>query len=185
MTPIDILEEVKERFPVLLHDEETKLLALLHKAVWRYQDYAGFKAQKRLNDHETLIDLPNDYLALITVTDSTGGYVKATEWRDDGKLELKLRGREKFPLIFTYMKKVTKEDMASFDIPSTAAGLISDYLEALIDIPNNARRRTIAIAGKLDASDITSEDVLNARKVELEEKITASRAIIPCISVRG
>lgn len=186
MTPLELLDDVKERFPVLLHDEEPKLLALLRKAIARYQDYAGFIVKKRITSSESSspIELPSDYLALIGVTDDTGAYVRAKEWRSENQIELKLRGRESYPLVMQYMRKVSKDEFSSFEIPSTAAGLIADYLEALIAIPNCARRRTIIIAGKLDATDIPTEDSLNARLTELELKISDNRAILPVFSIR-
>ncbi|HHY0551947.1 TPA: hypothetical protein ACVU5P_004266 [Vibrio parahaemolyticus] len=186
MTPLELLEDVKARFPVLLHDEMPKLLALLRKAIARYQDYAGFVVKKRITqaDAGAPVELPSDYLALIGVTDDTGRYVQATEWQSDNQIELKLRGRESYPLVMQYMRKVDKDEFDTFNIPSTAAGLIADYLEALIAVPNCARRRTVSIAGKLDATDIPTEDSLNARLVELEQKISDNRAILPVFSIR-
>lgn len=183
-TPLDILEEVKLRFPVLLHDKKEALEVLLRKAVARYQDYAGFEMKMSIESAQSELDFPDDYLCLVNVKDDTGGFVKATEWRQDKKLAIKLRGCESYPLVMTYLRKVGKEEMDSFEVPSTAEGLIADYLEVLIDIPNSQRRRIIAAAGKMDTTDVATEDALNARKVELEEKISANRLILSPLSVR-
>lgn len=50
MTPIELLTEVKARFPILLHDDETALNSLLKQAIAKYQELAGFTEKVRFSE---------------------------------------------------------------------------------------------------------------------------------------
>ncbi len=185
MTPNQLLEEVKGRFTMLLHDEEASLAVLLKQAVGKYQDLAGFMSKARITETDLISTgsaaLPERFQTRIAVKDANGRYVKSESW--NGELELSLTGGEAYPLTLMYFENVREADFDTYILPPASIALIADYLELLIASPNAIRQRRIAIAGKLDTSDIPTEESLAARKAELEERIKGSRAILPTISL--
>ncbi|QFT40116.1 MULTISPECIES: hypothetical protein [unclassified Vibrio] len=187
MTPNQLLEEVKARFPILLHDDEKALLSLLRKALAKYQELAGFNEKHRVNESDLdeygACDLPPLFAARLVVKDKSGRYVKSEHWL--GKLELTLKGTEVFPITILYLQDVMNADLDTFQLPATSISLLGDYLELLISIPNAERQRRIATAGKLDTTDIPAEPDLAMRKTELETSMRANRAIVPPISLLG
>ncbi|GAL07948.1 hypothetical protein JCM19237_328 [Photobacterium aphoticum] len=63
--------------------------------------------------------------------------------------------------------------------------MISDYLEALITIPNTERIRRVAMAGKIDVSDLPTQSELVERKTAIEATIRSARSIISPFSILG
>ncbi|WP_413113441.1 hypothetical protein [Thaumasiovibrio sp. DFM-14] len=183
MTPVELLEQVKQRFHTLLHDDEQALKGLLRQALTLYQDKAGVIRRYRYQEGGVIapFSLPSDFMSRISVTDSTGKFIPATLFDDE--LDMSLTGREVYPLILTYMVALGSVDLDEYLLPRTAIGHISDYLEILIKIPNSERMRRVATAGKLDTSDIPTEAELYQRKQELEDRIKDAKAMIPLISI--
>ncbi|ELD7994212.1 hypothetical protein M2J86_24740 (plasmid) [Citrobacter freundii] len=178
MTPVDMLEGVKKRFQPLLADDETLLKTLLRQALTSYQDKAGVIGRVQISKQEGVsLKLPEDYLALIHVTDSRGGLVYADPYPDSIKLDLD--GCERYPLTMAYLLNLRDRDFEKWVIPADIIGSLEDYLEALIAIKNTERLRIVAIAGKLDTSGYPDEITLQQRKQELELQMSANRAIIP------
>lgn len=184
MTPIDLLDDVKSRFSILLYDDEAALFSLLRKAFLTYQDRAGFVCRRRYSSGDDLT-LPADYLARICVTDSNQQFIPSTVWPDSDELELTLYGGESFPVTLMYLSDVNKQDFQSWQIPSSAYSLIADYLEVLIAIPNNERLSRMAAIGKMDVSTIPVFGDLSTKQAEIEQLISDSRAIIPVFGVMG
>ncbi len=184
MTPIELLEQVKARFPVLLHKEETALMALLTKAVGVYQELAGFMAKARFSEADVVdgvVALPERFSTRVSVKDKTGTFIPSEPW--DGNLELTLYGHEQYPLVLTYLENLRDADFNLINLPDNSVVLIGDYLELLIMSPNNERLRRVAIAGKLDTSDIATEADIAQRKSETEEKIKTSQAMLEMVSL--
>ncbi len=184
MTPNELLEEVTGRFTMLLHDEPKSLAVLLKQAVGKYQDLAGFMSKVRIAQTDIvdgLTALPERFQTRIALKDAAGRFVPCDAW--SGELEVKLSGAETYPLTLMYFENVRSADFDLYQLPPASVALIADYLELLIASPNAIRQRRIAIAGKLDTSDIPTEESLAARKAELEERIKGSRAILPTISL--
>lgn len=184
MTPNELLESVKARFPILLHSDEDALQALLSKAIGAYQDLAGFMARTRIKETD-LVDgafpIPVRFLNRVAVKDAQGTYVTSQVWGNE--MELGTSDNTPYPLTLIYLENLRDSDYDSVTLPSNSIGLISDYLELLIASPNADRMRRIAVAGKYDASDIPTETDLAARRTELELKISSSQAMMPVLSI--
>ncbi|MEG0870316.1 MAG: hypothetical protein RR308_01105 [Hafnia sp.] len=178
MTPVELLEGVKKRFQPLLADDETLLKTQLRQALTTYQDKAGVIGRVRLSKQDGVsLKPPEDYLALIHVTDSRGGLVYSDSFPDS--IDLDLNGDERYPLTMSYLLNLRDRDYEKWVIPADIIGMLEDYLEALIAIKNTERLRIVAIAGKLDTSGYADEITLQQRKQELELQMSANRAIIP------
>lgn len=185
MTPLQILDNVKQRFVPLLHSEDKALNSLLKQALYTYQDLAGVIKRKQFDTEAgNSIPLPADFLARVGVTDSDLEFIDSTLF-DNETLTLSLLGNESWPLTLTYLANLSESDFDTYQIPLTAVGLISDYLEVLISIPNTQRLRRISAAGKIDVSDLETHGELMDRKKTMEDTIRLSRAIISPFSFGG
>lgn len=185
MTPVQLLDNVKARFHTLMHDEPAALEALLRQALTAYQDLAGVTNRHRYEQpaDSGMFDLPPGFLARIGVSDANGNFISSTVWFEG--LELKLTGAEVYPLTLTYAVSLTDIDLDTFELPPNAIGMISDYLEALITIPNTERIRRVAMAGKIDVSDLPTQSELVERKTAIEATIRSARSIISPFSILG
>ncbi|UTM60413.1 hypothetical protein L4174_023810 (plasmid) [Photobacterium sp. CCB-ST2H9] len=182
-TPNELLENVKARFNPLMHDEKSALNALLRQALQTYQDLAGVvKVAKYTKPSQTLTP-PAGFLFRIVIKDSRGQFVLSNVF--DGEIELTLYGGELWPLTLTYGENLVDTDYETYKLPPTAEGLISDYLQALIAIPNTERIRRISTAGKIDVSDLPTQSELMDRKIGLEETIKSSRSMASTFSIMG
>jgi hypothetical protein len=184
MTPTELLEKVKLRFnPLILTDEE-QLQEYVRTALTTYQDRAGLLVKIRIQKESGLtIAAPDDYLELVGVTDQRGMMLYCDEY--DGNIEIEGELGMRWPLTMTYLKNLRDLDLDSDSLPAQAIGVLLDYLEVLIAIPNTELLRTISIAGKLDVSNLSDENTLYERKKTLEQEISARRAIIPGAVIMG
>lgn len=178
MTPAKLLEGVLERFNPLMVDEEKQLGSMLRQALTTYQDKAGVLSRVRIEKAEGVsLKPPEDYLALVHVTDARGGLVYADPF--PGSIDLDLTGDERYPFTMTYLVNLRDRNYEEWQVPADIVGMLEDYLEALIAIPNTDRLRRVSIAGKLDTSSYPDESMLTQRKLDLELQMSANRAIIP------
>ena len=177
MTPNDILRAVKARFTPLLVVEEETLEGLLRSALTAYQDRAGLVKRTHINKEAgTSLPYPDDYLELVHVVDKRSSLVFAEPY--DDSLELDLLGDEIYPFALVYLVNMRDCDLDKWQVPASICGMIENYLECLIDIPNTERKRRVSISSKFDTSSYPDETTLYQRKIDLEDKMSANRAII-------
>lgn len=177
MTLVELLEDVKRRFTPLLVTEKATLDSLLRQALGAYQSRAGYIQRVVLQKEAgASLPYPADYLALVNVLDKRGGVVFCEDYGSE--ITLDLTGCETYPLTLSYFVNLRECPVDDWVVPPTIIPLIQDYLEVLIAIKNSARHRRVNISGKLDTSDIPDEATLNQRKKEIEEEMSAHRAVI-------
>ena len=184
MTPNEILEDVKGRILSLLHSEDEKVQPLLRQALGAYQDKAGVKGEKVLEENDLTdgtFPVPEDLLVRANCKDARGRFIRFTKVNDVFVIRPVDLGRLTFPITFTYLVNLRDCDFNFYEVPATAVGLISDYLEVLIQKPDAERKRRIASAGNLDTSDIPSEESLHARKMELELAMKQARSSLSSV----
>lgn len=180
MTPAELLEGVKTRFPTLIFDDEAGLSGLLEQALGAYQDKAGVMRTIKLEKRpDASYPLPADFLTLVAVKDAAGRFVIGE--RFDDEIELELSGNERYPLRMIYLRKLRGMNPDTFELPDESVGVLANYLEVLISMPNTELVRRVSIAGKFDASSLPDEATLYERKKTLEAEMEASRAILPMI----
>lgn len=188
MTPNELLEEVKLRFYSLLHNDADKLAALLKQALGAYQDRAGVietvkvKVLDKNDDGDSCFAVPADFLARVMVKNATGNFVSSQYDRITQKLLV--GGGATLPLSFTYFVNLRGVDLDSYQLQPDIIGLVQEYLEVLIAIPNSERNRRVAIAGNIDTSDIPTEESLYTRKMEIEERMKAAKSALPMVSIQ-
>lgn len=182
MTPRELLESVKLRFTPLMHDEADKLEALLVAALTAYQDRAGIVTRARIQQGDPLsFPCPADYLELVAVTDASGDWAYADVF--DGVIEIESNSGLRYPLTVEYLQDLTALDLDAGTVPRTIRGILQNYLEALIAIPNMDRVRRAYIAQKMDVSNLPDEASLYQRKIELEQDMAARGAIPRAVAI--
>lgn len=70
MTPVELLEDVKARFPLLLIQDEGQLEKLLHLALRTYQEKAGYISSVKLERVKPRTEAPRDALEPISGEDA-------------------------------------------------------------------------------------------------------------------
>jgi hypothetical protein len=189
MTANELLDEVKLRFYSLLHNDADKLEALLRQALGAYQDRAGVIEYITINALEKNVagvqyfSVPSDFLARVMVKSKTGNFVQSIYVRSEKYMTV---GKGALvPLSLSYFVNLRAVDLDEYDIQPDIIGLIQEYLEILISIPNSERNRRIALAGNLDISDIPSEESLYTRKKDIEERMKSAKSALPMVSIQS
>lgn len=181
MTPNELLDLVKSQFQVL-YIESGKLTNLLKQALGTYQDKAGVIRKLQFGDADTEAAIPGDLLDVICMADAEGRW---HEYRTDGETTITVIEQTRKsvkPYTASYFANLRDMDIENDDLPQQTIGLLRDYLEALIAIPNTARARQIATATGLQA-EYPSDEELVTRKENLELAMEDEQAIIPIATV--
>lgn len=174
MTPNKVLNQVKQRFsPLLLEDH--LCTAKLLQALQTYQDTAGVITRIEIPGKDAIFPYPVDYLELVHVVDARAGLVYADPYPDGIHIDATYKDRP--PFVMTYLKRLDNVDLDTFKMPPTIIGMISDYLAALIDYDNSARKRRVLEAGKINTVDVPDENTLKQRILDLEKKMADNRHI--------
>ncbi|WP_429169410.1 hypothetical protein [Aeromonas hydrophila] len=183
MTPAQLLQGVQGRFSVLLVEPDQQR-QLLIDALGQYQDLAGVTKTVRIASRQPTRPIPPDFLAVCGTTDAIGDFIPATEeFDEDGKRQLCFEERAVYPLRFMYLVKLRDVDLETYELPDSAVGMIQDYLEVLISIPNDERMSRIQEAGRLDISRTPTPDAGEAKLAALREAMKSQRAMMPMYTI--
>lgn len=185
MTPKELLEEVKSRFVQLVHNEKDKLDALLRQALGTYQDKAGVQ-RTLLIDEATIannaFDLPEHFLTVVLLKDARGRRVRHMIDEEQGRIMMNSSALL-YPLKMSYLVNLRNVDLVTYQLPAAPIGMIQDYLEVLIEIPNNERIKLVMQQGGFDVASLPSTSETIARKNELELQMKSARSAMPMMTI--
>jgi len=180
MTPNELLDEVKALFQVV-YVEPAKLAILLKQAIRAYQDKAGVVRTVQMSADAAEMARPADLLEVISVADAEGRW---HQWEVSAEsisvVESLLKSVK--PYSVSYFADLSGIDPAAGALPDESIGLLRDYLEALIDIPNTNRARQIALATGVQ-TEFPSGEELRARKEAIELAMEEAQALLPMMTV--
>lgn len=176
MTPLELLEEVKGRFVVLYHNNDAALRRLLRQALGKYQDKAGVLLQTRYPAGTTEADLPELYLTVAGCQDEMLRHVPVFVDDAEGRIVFSPEASGSLTLYWLARLRDWPDDRP---LPYGCVGLVGDYLEALIDIPNTSRTRDAYHGMDGPIPDLPSMQEMRARLTELEQQMEECRAILP------
>lgn len=182
MTPQELLDEVKGRFVVLYHDNDAALQRLLRQALGKYQDRAGVLMETRYPAGTLETDLPDFFLGVAACQDEACRFVPVTVDEESQKLRFQPGTANAGELTLHWLARLRDWPLDK-PLPHGCTGLVGDYLEALIDIPNTARTRDAYHAIDGPVADLPSLQELKSRLAELELSMEENRAILPSIMV--
>lgn len=181
MTPLELLEEVKGRFVVLYHQDDAALRRLLKQALGKYQDKAGVILQSCYPAGTTEADFPDLYLTVAGCQDETGRFIPV--FVDDVNKRLLFDVSDTKAKIRLYWLAKLRDWPDDRELPYGCVGLVSDYLEALIDIPNTQRTRDAWHDIQGPTQDLPSIQELKVRLAELELQMEECRSIVPAMLI--
>ena len=92
MTPQQLLEEVKGRFIILFHSDESALTALLRQSLGKFQEKAGIIFS--VSAESATIPLPPDYWRTAMVHDAKWRYVPSRLNRETNEILLDTDSRK-------------------------------------------------------------------------------------------
>lgn len=180
MTPQQLLEEVKGRFIVLFHSDESALTALLRQSLGKFQEKAGIIFS--IQSESPSFALPFNYWRTTSVHDSKGRYVPSRLDREADRILLDTESKNLAPYTLYYLISLRDWEMEE-DLPTSCISLVMDHLEALIAIPNTERARMAANSTGLPSSEFPPVQELRARVTEIELQMEDSKAMLPPICV--
>ena len=180
MTPQQLLEEVKGRFIILFHSDESALTALLRQSLGKFQEKAGIIFS--VSAESATIPLPPDYWRPAMAHDAKWRYVPSRLNRETNEILLDTDSRNVSPYSLYYLISLRDWDMER-DLPTSCISLVMDHLETLISIPNTERARMAASSTGLSSSEFPSIQDIRARVAEIEMQMEDSKAMLPPICV--
>ena len=113
MTPQQLLEEVKGRFIILFHSDESALTALLRQSLGKFQEKAGIIFS--VSAESATIPLPPDYWRTAMVHDAKWRYVPSRLNRETNEILLDTDSRNVSPYSLYYLISLRNTPDNTFD----------------------------------------------------------------------
>lgn len=178
MTPKQVLEEAQSRFMVLYHDDPAALERLLRQALAKMQEKAGVLAEMWTED--TAFPTPQHMSSIASCCDAQRRYVPFRFDVEHGSVTLLPHPKNTAPFCLIYFLNLRdwEEDK---DLPGQCTSLLTDYLEALIAVPNTQRQKeTYLVTGMQSAAqELPQISELKMRCAEIEQAMEDNKAIVP------
>ena len=188
MTPKELLEHVCARFSVL-QVEPDKRLILLKDALGTYGEKAGVTKTIRIRayqtqDGEPYIDYPEAFAGVLQFKDNYSEIIRHELLADESIIRVNPRdARQPLPWTLSYFVALRNVNIDTFELPDRIIGLLGDYLQVLIEIPNYERMKNAMAAGQMDNSHLPTDADLQARKEALQMLMGTNRVAIPMSTI--
>lgn len=181
MTGRELLAEAKKYFPVIYGGSEVDTYDhLIRQALGTFQEKAGYVGKVETPEDEAAVAIPSGFLALLSAHDSQRQFHEAMV--DDTTITVREQDASVPPYTIHYFVNLREYSLTEDDLPPEILGILLDYLIALIDIPNTARARRVALATGQQI-EVRGDAELLVRKEALELVMEEEYAIIPSIMV--
>lgn len=181
MTPSQALDDAKGRFIILYHDDEAALSRLLRQALAKFQDKAGVIREWVTDETAVRLDELPHFKAPALCSDSKRRYVPFEFDRKSESIELRPGPKCEAPYRIEYFA-----DLRSWpddeDLPADCFPLLTDYLEALIAVPNAERARYAMASTGIPYQELPSVQELRQRISDIEREMEDCKALIPSSS---
>lgn len=185
MTPLELLDDVKARFPLLLVQDQGQLQRLLRLSLQAYQEKAGHIVSMRvaasdLPPDSPTLQPPTAALAPIGGEDARGSavFVQEVPGSEPAWL-LELTRCHIPPYTLRYFFDFVGMRYDQDNLPRGTTGLIGDYLYTLIDIINTQRQRQVSQASEIPHDHLRGDAELHQAKADAELAMQEQAAIIP------
>jgi hypothetical protein len=180
MTGAQLLVEAKKHFSVLYGDTVGAFDHLVTQALGTFQDKAGYLGQVQTPEGESRVAVPPGFLALVSAKDAAGQFHEVTVSNETIMVVETVQSVR--PYTISFFVDLRAYNLTIDAIPPDIIGILLEYLIALIDIPNTARARRVALATGQQV-EIRSDQELLERKQALEMEMEEEYAILPMITV--
>lgn len=176
MTLNEVIESVKGRFVILLHDDDAKLLNLAYQALRLYQDKAGFIGFRRgsADRKDDFIESVSPFAeTIVSSQDATKNYYEAAMDKAQNRINFHTDGWQKYPFEASYLINKVKEIQSNPDteLPFECVSDIEELLFILISIPNNQQIRALNDVGEQPNDGMLTESELNEAKNRIIERM--------------
>ena len=181
MTPRQALEDAKGRFIILYHDDEAALERLLRQALAKFQDKAGVIRSQLVEETDVRLDELPHFKAPAMCTDRERRFIPH---EFDGKgesIELFPGSRCVKPYRVEYFVNL-RDWPEDEDLPADCFPLLTDYLEALIAVPNADRARFAMASTGIPYQELPQPAELRQRISDIEREMEDCKALIPSAS---
>lgn len=181
MTPRELLNAVKSQFQVM-YLSAPLLDTVLQQALRAYQDKAGpVKLLTFADAVTTTAPVPADFLDIAVAMDSEGRWHEAMLVATNLTVTEQI-GRSVKPFKVWYFVGMSSMNLETGVLPAESTSVLFDYLTALIEIPNTARAKEVAVTTGIQL-ELPDEEALKQRKDLLEQEMDECRGIIPMATV--
>lgn len=186
MTPLELLEDVKARFPLLLIQDDGQMRRLLRLSLQAYQDQAGLIVERHLKADEIdksdpVRPAPGNALAPIHAEDARGSviFIREVEREDGPAWSFDLTPCHVAPYVLRYFYDFVGMDYERHALPRGTTGLIGEHLYAQLDIVNTVRTRQVNQASEIPYDHLRSDGELYQAKADAELAMQENAAIVP------
>lgn len=182
MTPNELLESVKERFSVLLVDNDQQLTSLLVDSLRKYRDKAGVRNTLVISN-SGLFELPSDFLAMSMIKDAEQDAIFASPMLAGGVKVVNLPNDAVYPLTLSYFVDLLKIGHNE-ELPERCIDLTAKHLQTQIERANDARIKQIESLADGDVSDLSTPAEKDAALAAIEQQMSSEMSFSDILTIQ-